>query len=261
MKIIYFAFCFFPLLIFSQQKIELLPEKTIAGATDFFADDYGNFYIYNHADLSFIKYNFSGNREGELLFTLPFKIQSVQNPLNIPAFSENAQEIRFYDKNLTEIQTVKFQQKFGFIKFAFVEDQQHLWLVDNSSKTIIQYNFREEKVLNKYSFFADLAEVIDLIIHEKNIYILRKNNLTVLNIQSEKITEISLENARKLRRENNAIFVIGENSIFKLVGSDLSLLFYCDECKIVDKNTSSFFAIKGNNLYLYPLEKKMSIKP
>ena len=261
MKIICFAFFFFPLLILCQQKIEFLPEKTIAGVTDFFADDYGNFYINNNADLTFIKYNSAGNVIGELLFTLPFKIQSVQNPLNIPAFSENAQEVRFYDKNLSEIQTVKFQQKFGFIKFAFAEDHQQLWLVDDSSKSIIQYNYREEKIINKFSFFADFADVIDLIVHDKNIYILRTNNLTVLNFQAEKIKEIYLENARKLRRENNAIFVIGQHSIFRVEGSDLSLVFNCDECKIVDKNTSSFFAIRDNILYLYPLEKEMSTKP
>ena len=72
-------------------------------AKDFFADDYGNIYLYKNKDLSFTKYDSLGNQKGKIMLALPFKIQSVQNPLTISSFSENAQELTFFDQNLNAI--------------------------------------------------------------------------------------------------------------------------------------------------------------
>ncbi|RTZ49273.1 hypothetical protein EJ377_00740 [Chryseobacterium arthrosphaerae] len=62
-----------------------------------------------------------------------FKVQTVQNPLNVPLFSENAQEMKFVDQNMNEIQRIDFKQKFGFIRMAYAEDLQQLWLLDDST--------------------------------------------------------------------------------------------------------------------------------
>ena len=50
------------------------------------------------------------------MFPQPFKIQSVENPLNIFLFSENGQEIKILDQNLNEIQYLNLYQKFGHVK-------------------------------------------------------------------------------------------------------------------------------------------------
>jgi hypothetical protein len=38
-----------------------------------------------------------------MMLTVPYKVQTVQNPLYVPLFSENAQEMKFVDQNMNEI--------------------------------------------------------------------------------------------------------------------------------------------------------------
>ncbi|SFI62064.1 hypothetical protein SAMN05421638_0302 [Kaistella treverensis] len=254
MKIIFFALLLFFTSVSAQKKAVLIAEN-LPETKDFFADDYGNFYFYRSADFSLMKYDSIGKLSAQLRLTFPFKIQSVQNPLNIPSFSENAQEMKFFDKNLAEIQTVKFQQKFGFIKAAYAEDLQQIWLLDASSRNLIQYHFRDDKVLNKFPLNFDFDEILDMIVYDKKLYLLFKNKLEIYNFKSEKLAEITAKNSRKLRRENDQILVIGQNAVSQISGNQQDILFQCDDCEIVDKNTSSYFAISNNKLYLYPLEK------
>lgn len=67
-------------------------------------DDYGNIYLYKKKDFSLTKYDSVGIQLGKVMMNFPYKIQSVTNTLNIVMFSENAQEIKFLDQNLNEIQ-------------------------------------------------------------------------------------------------------------------------------------------------------------
>ncbi|WP_226064985.1 hypothetical protein [Kaistella polysaccharea] len=258
MKVLNFALFFLFILTFSQAKTNVGIFENLAGTKDLFADDYGNIYLYKSSNFSLAKYDSLGILKAEFMLTLPFKIQSVQNPLNIPSFSENAQEVKFFDKNLAEIQTIRLQQKFGYIKAAYAEDLQQLWLLDGSSKNLIQYHFREDKILNKFPLYMDVEDVLDLIVHEKQIYLLYKDKLAVYNFRSEKVVEIPVENARKLRRENDNILIISKNVISQLEGNQLRPLFRCTDCQIVDKNSSSYFEMRDNKLYLYPLEKRWS---
>ena len=218
-------------------------------------DDYGNIYLYKNKDFSFTKYDSLGNQKGKLMLTLPFKIQSVQNPLNIPSFSENAQELKFYDQNLTEIQTVKFREKFGFIKMAYAEDLQQIWLLDESTKRLIQYNFREEKIINSYPFNIDFENIKDLLIFNNQVYVLAKNHFSQFNFNGEKILELPLEQGRRLRRENGNILVMGTNSVHQLKNRSLEKIFAAENSQIVDKNSVAYFVISANKLYLYPLNK------
>lgn len=161
-------FSFLFLLLFcsiSAQRINDSDALIFRDADDLFADDYGNIYVYKNKDFSLTKYDSLGFQLGKLMFTLPFKIQSVQNPLNIAAFSENAQELRFFDQNLNEIQTLNFRQKFGYIKMVYAEDQQQLWLLEESSKRLVQYNFREDRVINSFPFNIEFDNIIDLIVY------------------------------------------------------------------------------------------------
>ncbi|MBW8361294.1 MAG: hypothetical protein K0M56_03800 [Kaistella sp.] len=222
---------------------------------DIFADDYGNIYLYKSKDFSFTKYDSLGNQKGRLMFTLPFRIQSVQNPLNIPAFSENAQELKFYDQNLNEIQTVNFRQKFGFIKLVYAEDLQQLWLLDESTKRLIQYNFRDDRTVNSYPFDIDFEKLTDFLVFENNVYVLTKEYFTVYRLNSEKVFETAFTGGRRLRRENEHILMTSENGIFMFTGKNLQTMFRVPDSQIVDKNSASYFVIKGNKLYLYPIEK------
>lgn len=245
-----FLFLFFSWSL-SAQKNMAFDSLQLREVQDLFADDYGNIYLYKNKDFSFTKYDSLGNQKGKLMLTLPFKIQSVQNPLNIPSFSENAQELKFFDQNLNEIQKVNFRQKFGFIKMVYAEDLQQLWLLDESTKRLIQYNFREDRVINSYPFNIDFENIVDFLVFESKVYVLSKSNFAGYNFSAEKILEIPGADGRKIRRENQNILIVGRNKIQKLDDLTLKTVFSAEMAKIVDKNSVAYFVIRANKLYLY----------
>ncbi len=245
----------------SAQKTLPLDTLKLKEAKDMLADDYGNLYIYKNKDFSFTKYDSLGKQIGKLMFTVPFKVQTVQNPLSIPLFSENAQEMKFVDQNLNEIQKVDFKQKFGFIKMAYAEDLQQLWLLDDSTKRLIQYNFRNENTINSYPFDATFDDLMDLLVYENKIYILTKKHIRVYTFKFEKIFEAPVENGKRFRRENELILVITNNAILQYIPEkEMKKIFGDSDAQIVDKNTLSYFEIKANKLYLYNLEKHKEAK-
>ena len=252
--------CFFLFCSLSAQKTLAFDTLQLGTAKDLLADDYGNIYLYQNKDFSFTKYDSLGKQKAKLMLTLPFRIQSVQNPLNIPSFSENAQELKFFDKNLSEIQTINFRQKFGFIRSAYVEDLQQAWLLDESTKSLIQYNFRDDRVINSYSFNISFDNIINLLIFEKKVYLLYQDHLLFYNLKAEKLGAFQVEAPRKLRRENDQILIISKTKIRKIAAADLETVFSADNSQIVDKNSTSYFVIKENKLYLYPIAKERMIK-
>lgn len=236
----------------SAQKNLAFDSLQLKEVRDLFADDYGNIYLYKNKDFSFTKYDSLGKQKGKLMLTLPFEIQSVQNPLNIPAFSENAQELKFFDQNLNEIQTLNFRQKFGFIKMVFAEDLEQIWLLDESTKRLIQYNFREDRIVNSFPFDIDFDMVIDFLVFDYKFYVLTNSDFSVFNFKYEKLLETSFIAGKKIRRENQNILIIGRNSIQQLENGNLKTIFSAKNAQIVDKNSTSFFVIKDNKLYLWP---------
>lgn len=239
-------------LLGAQQKTP--PPLPLVGVQNFFADDYGNFYIYKPQDFSFTKYDAAGRLLARQMFALPFRIQSVQNPLSIPAFSENAQELRFYDHHLNLIQTISFRQKFGFIKMAYAEDLQQIWLMDEGSKQLLQYNYRDDKVVASLPLFAVAGTVLDLVVHDGLAYILTQSGLTVLNMKTSYVTAYALAQPRKLMRENSSILIFEKNAVWQVGAAGLALLYQGAEDAIVDKNSDSYFELRGNKLYLYPIK-------
>ena len=235
----------------SAQKNLAFDSLKLKEVRDLFADDYGNIYLYKNKDFSFTKYDSLGNQKGKLMLTLPFKIQSVQNPLNIPSFSENAQELKFFDQNLNEIQTVNFRQKFGFIRMVYAEDLQQLWLLDESMKRLIQYNFRDNKIVNSFPFDINFEDLTDFLVFESKVYFLGRNQFSVYNFKAEKIIELPFKNGRRLRRENQNILIMSENSVQKFEDLTLKTIFSSQNSQIVDKNSAAYFVIKDNKLYLY----------
>lgn len=239
----------------SAQKVLPFDTLRIKEVKDLFADDYGNVYIYKNKDFSFTKYDSLGKQLGKMMFTVPFKVQGVQNPLSIALFSENAQEMKFVDQNLNEIQKLDFKQKFTFIKHAYAEDLQQIWLLDESTKRLIQYNFRNDTTINSYPFDASFDELIDLLVFENKVYILTKSQFRVYNLKFEKLFEAAVENGKRFRRENEFILIVTKNSILKYIPEkELTKIFEDPDAQIVDKNSLAYFEIKGNKLYLYNLE-------
>ncbi len=251
LKIIFlFLFC-----NLSAQKTLPFDSLKLKDATDFLVDDYRNIFLYKNKDFSFTKYDSLGKQQAKMMMTLPFKIQSVQNPMNIVLFSENTQEMKFVDANLNEIQKVDFRQKFGFIKSAYAEDLQQIWLLDESMKRLVQYNFRANNIINSFPFFIDFEKIKDMLVFENRLYLLTENDFKVYNFKAEKIFETKIDKARKLRRENENIFVIAQNSVSKYSSSNqFTTTFTAKNSKIVDKNSSAYFEIKAGKLYLYQLE-------
>ncbi|WP_267402541.1 MULTISPECIES: hypothetical protein [unclassified Chryseobacterium] len=251
-----FAFC-----AVSAQKALPLDSLKLKEAKDMLADDYGNLYIYKNKDFSFTKYDSLGKQIGKLMVTVPFKIQTVQNPLSVPMFSENAQEMKFVDQNLNEIQKVDFKQKFGFIKMAYAEDLQQIWLLDDSMKRLVQYNFRNDTTINSYPLDGSFDDLMDLLVYENKVYILTRKHIRVFNLKLEKLFEAEVLNGKRFRRENDNILVITNNSILKYVPEKgMVKVFEDPDAQIVDKNTLSYFEIRANKLYLYSLENRKEIK-
>lgn len=248
--IVLFFFC-----SISAQKVLPLDSLKIKEVDDFFADDYGNLYLYKNQNFSLTKYDSLGKQKGRILLTQPFKIQSVQNLLNIPTFSENTQELKFFDQNLNEIQAFNFRQKFGFIKMAYAEDLQQIWLLDESSKTLIQYQFRQNRILNSLPMNMDFDKIIDLLVFDEKIYLLNEKAFIVFDFKGNKIFENAVSQPKRLRRENDQIFIIENSQILKLENTTLVKIFGSENSKIVDKNSSSFFELKDNKLYLYRIKK------
>lgn len=191
------------------------------------------------------------------MFTQPFKIQSVQNLLNIPAFSENNQELKFFDQNLNEIQSFSFRQKFGFIKMAYAEDLQQVWLLDESVKTLVQYRFREDQIVNSFPFNIDFEKVRDFLVFKDRVFILNDDSFEVFNLRGEKSFSTDLSNAKRLKRENDAIFIITKNQILKYVDGKISTIFQSQNSKIVDKNSGAYFELTAGKLYLYRLQENL----
>jgi len=245
----------------SAQKALPLDSLKLKEAKDMLADDYGNLYIYKNKDFSFTKYDSLGRQIGKLMVTVPFKMQTVQNPLTVPLFSENAQEMKFVDQNLNEIQKVDFKQKFGFIKMAYAEDLQQMWLLDDSMKRLVQYNFRNDTTINSYPLEGSFDDLMDLLVYENKVYLLTRKYFRVYNLKFEKIFEAEVPDGKRFRRENENILVITNNSILRYVPEKEMIKIFGDaDAQIVDKNTLSYFEIKANKLYLYSLENRKEIK-
>lgn len=240
-------------LLFSQQKLSLDSLQT-KDVQELFGDDYGSIYLYRNKDLSFTKYDSLGLQIGKLMLTFPYKIQSVTNPLNIVMFSENAQEIKFLDQNLNEIQKINLSPNFGFIKAIYAEDLQFAWMIDDSNKTLIQYNFRSTSTISSFPFNINLTSLKDFLVYNNRVYILRESTFEVYSTKSTLLYSAPISNARKLRRINNDILIFGSQTTNKFDGKDLTQMFQNDSAKIVDKNNAGFLALIKDKLYLYKLK-------
>lgn len=248
-KISLLFFVLFFTQFFGQKNFEL------KGVKDFLADDYGNIYAFKNKDFGFIKYDSLGNQIGKMMLVNPFKIQSVQNPLNIVLFSENSQEIKLIDQNLNEIQTIDLKQKFGFIKQAYVEDLQKVWLIDESRNLLLYYNFRDDILMNSFPIQFNLDGIKDIMVYSGKLFVLKEKSFEVYRFNSEKLSEFTIENGKRLSRENDDIYVLSSQNIYQYFPSqEFKMVFSNKEAKIVDKNHLHFLALIADKFYLYKIK-------
>lgn len=252
MKFLQLIFLIFFCAIFAQNLPLDIDAKD---SKDIFLDDYGNIYLYKNHDLSFTKYDSLGNQTAKLLFTLPQKIQSIHNPLNIVSFSENTQELKLFDQNFAEIQTLKFQEKFSHIKATYTEDLQYIWLLDDSEKKLIQYNYREDKVISSYPIYFKSDDLDDFLVYNKKIYLLQENNFRVFDFNSNLIAFEENISANKLSIENEKIQITGINTFSEYTEKQgFKSLFTITNATFVDKNKSHYLALIEDKLYLYKIK-------
>lgn len=254
MKYFLILFLFFSCTI-SAQKVLAFDTLQVKEIKNIFADDYGNIYFYKNKDFSFTKYDSLGRQMGQMRLTLPFKVQDIQNPLKIVLFSENAQEIKLVDPNLVEIQKIDLS-RFGFIKMAYVEDQQQIWLLDESTKRLLQYRFRQDEILQAHQMYFPVENVKDMIVYKENIYILTNDHLKIYNFKGQETFKIENAEGKRLRRENDDIVILGKENILKITPElESKIIFNSNNARIVDKNSSTYYEVIGNKIYLYPLQK------
>jgi hypothetical protein len=136
--------------------------------------------------------------------------------LNIVLFSENVQEIKLIDQNLNEIQTIDLKQKFGFIKQAYVEDLQKVWLLDESRNLLLYYNFRDDILMNSFPIRFNLYGIKDIMIYNGKLFVLRENSFEIYHFNSGKLLEFAVENGKRLSRENEDVYVVSSQKFINI---------------------------------------------
>lgn len=219
-------------------------------------DDYGNFYLYKTSDFSLTKTDSTGKELGRLMMTVPFRLQAVDNPLSVMLFSENAQELKVVDQNLNEIQKVDFRLDFGSIKAVYAEDLQQIWLLDESSQRLIQYNFRSRQVINSFPLALNFAEIVSLVIYNQNAYLITKDGFQVFDFKGGLLFEHQIPNLRKIKRENDQIVLFTTQAIYSYTPQNgINKEFFQPSAEIVDKNSKAYFEYRKNKVYLYKIKR------
>lgn len=239
------------------QKIMPFDEGMLEQTTDFWTDDYGGFYFLDSQKLSFSKYDSLGHKNGELLWAVPFRVETVSNPLTIPLFSENAQQIRFVDNNLNYIQDpIDLTSDFSHAKAINIEDLRYMWVLDDVQKQLIKYDYRAKKVIKSFVFNEDFSHLIDVVVDQNLVYFYKEGIFEVYDLNQNCLFKVDLKDIKKMDREGNQIVLFGANKILNYNRKDgLKSIFDIPEARLVGANFKNRFAIIGNNLYLYPLKK------
>lgn len=242
--------------IVAQHKLPL-DSLEIRDIQDFLRDDYGNVYVYHSKNFSLTKYDSVGKQLGRLMMTVPFNIQNVQNPLQVFLFSQNAQALKLIDQNLNEIQQTQFAQKMGYISAVYAEDLQQIWLLENSTERLLQYNFRTDNIINATPVTPFPDRVIYILVFAEKLYILQQDQLLIYTTKGELLQQLSLEEGRKIYRENSNIYIICKNKILLYhPEKGLQTIFEKDKAQLVDKNSTQYVEWKDGMFYLYNIQNQ-----
>ncbi|MDR7807999.1 hypothetical protein RIU64_07980 [Riemerella anatipestifer] len=134
-----------------------------------------------------------------------------------------------------------------------MENLQLMWLLNPMSKTLLQYHFRENRLLNSFVLDIDFNDIKDFIVDNGFLYYLQNDYLIKISLISKKVQKMEVSFARKLRREGNSIFVITNTSVIEFQEDKLKTVFSEPKAQIVEKNNNGYLALIGDKLYLYEL--------
>ena len=147
-------------------------------------DSYGDLYVYSRDRFDLTKYDSIGRQLGRQLFTNPYRIQSFQNPLRIPAFSAAAQRLIFLDQYLNLIQSFP-TESYGWVAAVNVADHQHAWMLETTQNRLLFVDFRQEKILKTYVLPFDSAQLTDLMVADENLYFLSNHEVIRWQVAGE----------------------------------------------------------------------------
>lgn len=250
MKNIRFIFLFFFLyavFISAQSPLGSFVIPHFKNIDEMMVDDYGNLYLQNQSHFNLIKIDTLGNELGRVQLTIPFKVQPIGNHLNIILFSEQAQEIKMYDQYFTEIQKINLQH-LGYITAAYLQDSQNLWLIDTANRRIIQYNFRQERVINATTISADITGIKELLFFNNQFFVLRDDFFEVYDSRWNIIFSHPLDMPYRLRRENERILIFASQHIWIYEKGQLQMFRDVQKSTLVDKNNSRIFYLQNGQL-------------
>jgi len=102
----------------------------------------------------------------------------------------------------------------------------------------------------------DLSTVVDFIVYQNQLYLLREKSFSVYELKGAQKYSIDIENGKRLRRVNDKIYVIEQNTISLYTPTQLFYpVFSKENFIIVEKNSNHFLALIEDKLYLYGIEK------
>ena len=75
-------------------------------------------------------------------------------------------------------------------------------MLDSARKQLIQYNYREDKIINIFPFDMDLSTVVDFIVYQNQLYITQRKKIffNVYETFGAQKYSIDIENGKRLRR-------------------------------------------------------------
>lgn len=246
--LIYLFFMFFWMGDFYAQKISspsIVP--LFNNADEMMVDDYENVYLYNRKDFSLTKINLEGKLMGRIQLPIPFKIQPITNHFTTILFSRPLQEVRILDQYLNPIQKIKLNP-LGNITAAYVQDSQNIWLVDASDRRIIQYDYRQGRVINTTPIDVEVNDIEQIIFFDHQFYLIRNEHFEVYDFQWNLIFSSLLHAPYRLRRANDQLLIFDAQHIWCYTDKHIVPLKEQTLPTLTDTNNSAIYYIKENQI-------------
>lgn len=235
-------------------RAQLLPVLTLPVGkvySEVLVDDFNGLYLNDQQGFTLEKHSASGEVLASRMLDGPYHIQDVLHPLNIALFSENSQKILFLDQFLNQKQEISLRD-FGYIRAAFVENQETVWLLNESTRQLLKYGLRSGTVEKSLLISFPEATVKDMVVSHGVLYLLTAEALHIVEPGSGRNLAVAVTRPVRLRRDSGELLVFTTERVFRLSGENtLVPVFYGNQADLVEKNSQSYFVISAGKLYLY----------
>ena len=244
-KIFLPIFLFFNLTIYSQ---ELKSTKKIVRIN---IDPLENIFLCEEKKI--IKINKSNNEKLEYDFSKYGKLNKIitKNPFRTTVFFKESQTIIFLDKNLNKL---NLELKLQSIQNEIISDiETHsnlIFLLSEQSNTICVYDFKKLKTIHCNSKIDIIKnKYLKLFLNQGSVFLLNDREILVLNENLITLKKTKIENCEKLFFNEDSLYLIIKNNLFKSSIIDLNNLIFIkpipkNNLFYIDKNV--IFGIKNN---------------